>query len=192
MEVNEEGGIPLRSRTFTVSVGGSVFEIYLSGNQVDVEGKQYQVDFTPARPGLYSLTLNGETHDVAGPFHTDNSEVASSVGGGIGKTIRLSVDGIEYEARLDDEHSLLIRSLVKQGHAPGGECVVRAPMPGLISRIEVEQGERIDADKGLLVLEAMKMENEIRAQRGGVIKTIHVVKGKAVEKGELLVTISEH
>jgi pyruvate carboxylase subunit B len=64
-------------------------------------------------------------------------------------------------------------------------------MPGLISRIEVHVGEEVASGSGLLVLEAMKMENEIRSLTDGRIQTIHVEKGKAVEKGEALITIAE-
>jgi pyruvate carboxylase subunit B len=62
-------------------------------------------------------------------------------------------------------------------------------MPGLISRIEVRIGEEVALGKGLLVLEAMKMENEIRSTNHGRVQAIHVEKGKPVEKGEALVTI---
>jgi pyruvate carboxylase subunit B len=64
-------------------------------------------------------------------------------------------------------------------------------MPGLILRVEVKHGERIVQGQGLIVLEAMKMENEIRSLTAGTVKEIHVDVGKPVEKGEPLVTVSE-
>src|SRR5256884_6515780 len=74
--------------------------------------------------------------------------------------------------------------------APGaaGPVVVRAPMPGLVVRVEVADGQRVDAGAGLVVVEAMKMENELRAPRAGVVQTVHVTAGQAVEKGAALVT----
>jgi len=75
--------------------------------------------------------------------------------------------------------------------APGGAApaVVRAPMPGLVVRVEVADGQRVDAGAGLVVVEAMKMENELRAPRAGMVQTVHVAVGQAVEKGMPLVTL---
>ena len=68
---------------------------------------------------------------------------------------------------------------------------VLAPMPALVARIEVKPGDEVIAGQPLIVLEAMKMENEIRARRGGFVTAVHVVPGKAVERGELLVTLTD-
>ena len=67
---------------------------------------------------------------------------------------------------------------------------VRSPMPGMVIRCEVQEGADIKPGDGLLILEAMKMENEIRANVGGVIKRLFVKERQIVEKGELLLTIS--
>jgi biotin carboxyl carrier protein len=68
---------------------------------------------------------------------------------------------------------------------------VRAPMPGLIVRVEVEAGQLIRVGQGLVVLEAMKMENEIKALSAGKVADVHVTPGKAVEKGELLISLTQ-
>ena len=62
-------------------------------------------------------------------------------------------------------------------------------MPGLIVRVNVEPGDRVQAGQGLVVMEAMKMENELRAQAAGTVKAVHAVAGNAVEKGALLVEL---
>src|SRR6266853_1523136 len=77
----------------------------------------------------------------------------------------------------------------KSQPAPGGGTV-RAPMPGLVVRIEVAEGQQVDAGAGLVVVEAMKMENELRAPRPGTVQTVHVAVGQAVEKGASLVTLA--
>jgi biotin carboxyl carrier protein len=69
--------------------------------------------------------------------------------------------------------------------------VVKAPMPGLVLRLEVEVGQRVEPGTGVVVLEAMKMENEIKAQGSGVVAAIHVEAGQAVDKGTPLVEIRE-
>jgi biotin carboxyl carrier protein len=65
-------------------------------------------------------------------------------------------------------------------------------MPGMIARIEVKVGDTVEKGGGLLVLEAMKMENEIRAPFAGLVKKLHVRSGASVEKGEVLVSIEQH
>jgi biotin carboxyl carrier protein len=64
-------------------------------------------------------------------------------------------------------------------------------MPGLVVRVEVEPGQRLDAGAGVVVLEAMKMENEIATPGPGVVKAVHVKEGQAVEKGAPLVEVVE-
>jgi pyruvate carboxylase subunit B len=62
-------------------------------------------------------------------------------------------------------------------------------MPGLVVRVEVQEGQRVEAGAGLVVVEAMKMENELRAPRPGVVSRIHVKPGQTVDKGVALVTL---
>jgi biotin carboxyl carrier protein len=63
-------------------------------------------------------------------------------------------------------------------------------MPGLVVDVPVKEGEAVRAKQCLLVLEAMKMENELRAQKDGIVKSVHVVKGDSVEEGQALITLS--
>jgi pyruvate carboxylase subunit B len=68
--------------------------------------------------------------------------------------------------------------------------VVVAPMPGMVIRLEVEVGQAVQQGGGVAVLEAMKMENEIRAPAGGIVSAIHVAAGQAVDKGAVLVELA--
>lgn len=77
-----------------------------------------------------------------------------------------------------------------EGTGSGSE-LVRAPMPGLVLRVEVSPGQKVAPGTGLVVLEAMKMENEIRAPRGGVVRRVLVEAGEAVEKGAQLVELAD-
>ena len=67
---------------------------------------------------------------------------------------------------------------------------VKAPMPGLVLRVEVEEGQTVAAGAGLVVLEAMKMENEIKAPVAGRVVAVHVIGGQAVDKGMVLVEVT--
>ena len=71
-----------------------------------------------------------------------------------------------------------------------GDGRLKAPIPGLITRLMVNQGDAVEVGQPLLVLEAMKMENEIRATRPGIIAAIHVAVGQSVIRQELLAEIS--
>jgi len=68
--------------------------------------------------------------------------------------------------------------------------VVKAPMPGLVVRVEVSAGQVVEVGESLVVVEAMKMENELRAAHQGVVEAVHVKAGDRVEKGTPLVTLS--
>ena len=70
--------------------------------------------------------------------------------------------------------------------------VVRAPMPGLVVRVLVSEGQRVEAGASVVVVEAMKMENELRAAHAGVVTKVHVGAGARVEKGATLVTMAAH
>ena len=71
-----------------------------------------------------------------------------------------------------------------------GPRLIRAPMPGLITRVEVAAGDTVAAGQGLVIVEAMKMENELRAEAAGVVSRILVAPGQAVEKGAILIELT--
>jgi biotin carboxyl carrier protein len=101
----------------------------------------------------------------------------------------LWVDGYRFEIEALDERTRAIRDMSAATAAPSGPAPVRAPMPGLIVRINVKVGDVVEAGQGVVVMEAMKMENELRATAAGRVKSVEVAPGAAVEKGALLVAL---
>jgi len=101
----------------------------------------------------------------------------------------VEIYGRTVELALEDQRTHAIRELAPPHglHAPRE---VRAPMAGLVLRVEVEEGQRVQAGTGLLVIEAMKMENEIRAEAAGTVATIAVAEGQAVDPDDLLLTFA--
>jgi acetyl/propionyl-CoA carboxylase alpha subunit len=97
-----------------------------------------------------------------------------------------------YDIKIEDFRSDLFAGLRPRDSSGGRNALVVAPMPGMIARIEVKVGDTVEKGGGLLVLEAMKMENEIRAPFAGLVKKLHVRPGASVEKGEVLVSIEQH
>jgi len=80
-----------------------------------------------------------------------------------------------------------LRKTAQLGHS--GEVELRAPMPGKIVKILVQEGAAIEANHGVLVMEAMKMQNEIKSPKAGVVKRIAVAEAAAVNSGELLAIV---
>ena len=101
----------------------------------------------------------------------------------------LWIDGYRFETEALDERTRSIRDLSAARAVPTGPAPILAPMPGMVVRVSVKAGDSVEAGQGLVVMEAMKMENELRATSAGVVKRVEVSAGTAVEKGTLLVEL---
>lgn len=104
------------------------------------------------------------------------------------KTATLAVNGILHDVKMQDDIDLLLDRLGMSAALLQKVGEVKAPMPGLVLDIRVEVGTEVAEGDPLLVLEAMKMENVLKSPTSGVIKSISVEKGQAVEKNQVLVT----
>ncbi len=101
----------------------------------------------------------------------------------------LWVDGYRFDAEALDERTRAIRDLSAASARPVGPTPILAPMPGLIVRVNVKAGDKVQAGQGVVVMEAMKMENELRATVAGTVRSVEISPGTAVEKGALLVAL---
>jgi len=101
----------------------------------------------------------------------------------------LWVAGHRFDVEALDERTRAIRDLSAAASGPAGPAPLVAPMPGLIVRVSVDVGAQVHAGQGLVVMEAMKMENELRATSAGTVKRVLVATGTAVEKGALLLEL---
>jgi pyruvate carboxylase subunit B len=161
--------VTLGDRRVTVDVGPDGVEIdgrHLSAALADVEG-------TPVR----LVTIGDEVHRVV---------VRRREGRG---HYHLWLDGFTYEVEALDERTRVIRDLTAAATGPAGPQPLVAPMPGLIVRVNVQPGDEVTSGQGLVVMEAMKMENELRAAGAGKVKAVRVAPGTAVEKGAVLVEL---
>lgn len=169
---------------YFVRIGAGVYEVDVEGSRVRVDGASLEAHLA-AVPGtpLHHLLLAGASWTVAvHPADPADGPGWSWVIGAVGE--RFHVDVV-------DERTQAIQALAGGRPAGGGGGTVVAPMPGLVVRLEVREGQRVEAGAGLVVVEAMKMENELRAPRGGVVSAVHARVGQAVEKGAALVTLVE-
>jgi acetyl/propionyl-CoA carboxylase alpha subunit len=163
----------------------------------------------------YVVELNGIRKaislDAEGVAYESDAAVASELSddGGPVRTVRIGtrvyrviverregrgrytlwVDGYRFDVEALDERTRAIRELSRANAAASGPAPIKAPMPGLIVRVNVKPGDLVEAGQGVVVMEAMKMENELRATAGGTVRSVEVVAGQAVEKGALLVAL---
>ena len=103
------------------------------------------------------------------------------------KTLRLKVNGKTFDLQIADKYDRLVEKMGLKSQASRQIKDVKAPMPGMVLNVAVAVGQNVQQGDGLIILEAMKMENVIKAQGEGVVKEIHVQNGTAVDKGQLLV-----
>jgi pyruvate carboxylase subunit B len=160
---------------YVVSVGGRDIEVEVNGDRVTVGGTDRSVTLSIiAGTPLRQLVIDGRQTEIT----------VDAVGQGKW-TVGLRGERWEYEVL--DERTRHIRSLTAAGGQQRGTPPLKAPMPGLVVRVLAEPGQHVDAGSGVVVLEAMKMENELRVSAASVVKTVRVKAGEAVEKGQVLV-----
>ena len=99
------------------------------------------------------------------------------------------IEGIEYRVSVRDARGEKAAKFLREKAAETGDTEVKAPIPGLISKILVAEGDKVKKDQPLLTLDAMKLENEIGAPKDGTIKNITVKPGAKVDKGQVLIVV---
>ena len=164
---------------YHVALRNRVYVIAVDGGAVTVDGERLESHWA-AIPGtpLVHLLLGKESWTVA----------CQQLDGG---RWALGAAGERLEVEVQDDRSRQIEALTGQGRKATVGGIVKAPMPGLVVRVEVKVGQHVQAGAGLVVVEAMKMENELRAQTRGVVEQVHVKAGDRVEKGAPLVTLAQ-
>jgi biotin carboxyl carrier protein len=152
-----------------------------------------------------SLEPDGVAYEREPPAHAELSDIEGSpvrmvrIGTNVYRVVAqkrqgrgkysLWIDGYRFETEALDERTRAIRDLSAASTGPVGPAPIRAPMPGLIVRVSVQVGDKVEAGQGVVVMEAMKMENELRATAAGTVSGVEVAPGTAVEKGALLVAL---
>ena len=163
---------------YVVDVAGELVEVAIDGATVRIDGEELSATLSDlAGTPIALLTLGDEVHRVVVTRGDARGRYA------------LSIDGRRFNVEALDERTRAIRELSKASAAASGPAPLVAPMPGLIVRVHVEVGATVQPGQGLVVMEAMKMENELRAVAGGVVKAIRVSPGTAVERGATLVEL---
>ena len=160
---------------YVVLLDGQTIQVEVDGDRVTVDGQTHSatLGIIPGTP-LRQLLIDGRPLTLS----------VEAVGRG---RWSLTPKGERWELEVLDERTQHIRSLAGGGNQRRAAGVLRAPMPGLVVRVQVQPGEQVAAGDPLVVLEAMKMENELKAAAPGKVKSVPVAAGEVVEKGQVLV-----
>lgn len=160
---------------YFVTIGKRTIEVELGPDGVLVDGKSVAADIVEMDgTEVRSLLLDGRSHRV----------LATRKGRGVWS---LHMSGTHLETRVVDERTRYVEEMTGGGEESKGPRALKAPMPGMVVKVEVEEGENIEEGRGLVIVEAMKMENELKSDGPGRVKAILVEPGQAVEKDQILI-----
>jgi biotin carboxyl carrier protein len=144
-----------------------------SGWQCRLDGKDFPADIAFSRPGVLSILVDGKSYEVK------QQPAAGEAGVVIGEE--------SFNVVVRDPRSLAARR--RAGDDGNGVRKISAPMPGKVVRILIPAGSPVEAGQAVLVIEAMKMQNELKSPKRGTVKRLTVGEGAAVEAGQVLAEV---
>jgi biotin carboxyl carrier protein len=163
------------SLLYHVTIGGQAIEVEVSAKGVSASGRARSAGLGPLTgSGVRSLLLDGASHRL----------LARRAEPGVWE---LQLGGRTIAVEVVDERTRRVRAMAGGETKPSGPKPLKAPMPGLVVKVEVAAGDTVVRGQGLVIVEAMKMENELRADVPGVVKAVHVQAGQTIDKGQVLV-----
>jgi biotin carboxyl carrier protein len=162
---------------YYVTIDGCTHSVETGGDQVLVDGKPVRAELRVV-PGtnVHHLLADGASYALVARSSPEEA-------GGW----ELDIDGERFTANVVDERTRAIRAMTGRSGAVAGPKPIRAPMPGLVLRITVAPADSVRAGQGVAIVEAMKMENELKAEAPGIVSRVLVSAGQAVEKGQVLI-----
>jgi biotin carboxyl carrier protein len=162
---------------YITTVGDREFLVeVVDERHVTVNGKTYEVDFeTVSGQPVFSLIADGRSHE-AYVREADNEW-------------QVLLRGRLYPVKVEDEREKRLRAAAGGGVAETGEYHLKAPMPGLVVAIPVAEGQEVKKGQVLLILESMKMQNELKSPRDGTVNRIKVKAGESVEQKQALLSV---
>ena len=157
-------------------VDNNEYEIEINDDVVQIDGEVIDVDLVRSGvPELYSILYSGRSFELLVAADRFNYTV--------------NVRGEQFQVQIEDERARRLSSGRRLPTLPDGELAVIAPIPGLVVKVLVKEGDTIEESQPLVLLEAMKMENELRAMRGGKVKSIAITAGQRVEQNAVLIIL---
>ena len=145
-------------------------------HHVSINDKLFEVDFESVNgQPVYSMLIDGQSYEAYVYAVEDEWQVL--------------LLGRQYPIKVEDEREKRLRSSVGGKVQASGEFQLKAPMPGLVVAIAVNEGQQIEKGQVLVILESMKMQNELKSPRTGKVERIKVKAGESVEQRQLLLSV---
>jgi biotin carboxyl carrier protein len=162
---------------YITTLDGTEYSIeVIDEHHVSVNGRVLETDFeSVSGQPVYSLIINGKSYE---------SYVFEAEDG-----LQVLMRGRLFNLKVEDEREKRLRAAAGSGVAEGGEFNLRAPMPGLVVSISVAEGEQVEKGQVLVILESMKMQNELKSPRAGLVHRIRVKQGETVEQRQALLSV---
>lgn len=163
---------------YVTTINGEPFTIEINHeDEIIVNGTSYAIDFVEIgeHNNLFSLLINNESFEAL----VEERDAIWQV----------LLRGDLYTAEVADERTQRMEAQRTTMVPDAGETNIRAPMPGLVVSVPVQEGQVIEAGDSVVILESMKMENELRAPREGTVERVNVQAGDSVEQNQVLVVI---
>lgn len=151
-------------------------ELEINGHEVTIDNKVIDFDYFPIKSRHSNVIYNHKSFNVE--LIEENR---------VDKTFALKVNGTIYHVQIKDKYDELLKQLGFENAQAGKVAELKAPMPGLVLKILVEQDQVVSKGENLLILEAMKMENMIKSPADGIIKRLLVTTGDKIEKNTVLI-----
>ena len=163
---------------YLVDIGSRSYQVDLGPDGTRVDGEPVEVDLANVEgTDVRHLLVDGRSHRLVARREKDG-------------TWDIHLRGRRVRARAVDERTKAIEDMTGAGAGGVGPRPVRAPMPGLVVKVEVAEGDRVEEGQGVVIVEAMKMENELRAEGPAIVKVIHVAVGDTVAKDDVLIDLA--
>ncbi|HWS85292.1 MAG TPA: biotin/lipoyl-containing protein [Ktedonobacteraceae bacterium] len=134
--------------------------------------------------GRYSLLIGGKSYEIFARRLSQSGEKN-------GQTYEILLAGQRFEVIVEDERTRMLTGLTRTG-VSSSAARIQAPMPGLVANVLLEQGASVEQGQTVIILEAMKMENDLVSPIAGTIKEVKVSKGQTVDQGAVLVLVEGH
>lgn len=171
---------------YFATIEDRTFEIDIDHHgRITVDGVELAADMKlVGGQHLYSLLLDSDSYEIV--LDTDAEQPRAA---GQRSPYGVMVKGIRYEVKVQDERSRRLALVDRNLRAPEGELAVKAPIPGLVVKVPIVADQEVAEGETLVILEAMKMENELRAPRAGTVHEVRVAPGSQVALGQVLLTL---
>jgi biotin carboxyl carrier protein len=162
---------------YIVTIGESVREIEVNvGDEIVLDGQRMRVDFQDvAGEPVYSLLLDGQSFEAYVQPDENGMQVL--------------LHGQLFSVLVEDERQRRLRESGAGKVVASGEYHLKAPMPGLVIALPVEEGQHVESGANLAILESMKMQNELKAPREGIVGRLRVKPGDSVDQNQILLTL---